>query len=76
MYIISPELTGFVLIFIPLSAIFISIVGKSLKRKSLKVQKEQGLFISLVDETLNGLKIVKMLLKLTSYSTICYIDFK
>lgn len=60
MYIISPELTGFVLIFIPLSAIFISIVGKSLKRKSLKVQKEQGLFISLVDETLNGLKIVKI----------------
>ena len=60
MYIISPELTGFVLVFIPLSAIFISIVGKSLKRKSLKVQKEQGLFISLVDETLNGLKIVKI----------------
>jgi len=60
MYIISPELTGFVLIFIPLSAFFISIVGKSLKRKSLKVQKEQGLFISIVDETLNGLKIVKI----------------
>ena len=60
MYLISPELTGFVLIFIPLSAFFISIVGKSLKRKSLKVQKEQGLFISLVDETLNGLKIVKI----------------
>ena len=60
MYLISPELTGFVLIFIPLSAFFISIVGKSLKGKSLKVQKEQGLFISLVDETLNGLKIVKI----------------
>ena len=60
MYLISPELTGFVLIFIPLSAFFISIVGKSLKRKSLKVQKEQGLFMSLVDETLNGLKIVKI----------------
>lgn len=60
MYIISPELTGFVIIFIPLSAIIISIVGKSLKRKSLRVQKEQGLFISLVDETLNGLKIVKI----------------
>ena len=60
MYIISPELTGFVIIFIPLSAIIISIVCKSLKRKSLRVQKEQGLFISLVDETLNGLKIVKI----------------
>lgn len=60
MYIISPELTGFVIIFIPISAIFISVVGKSLKRQSLKVQKEQGLFISLVDETLNGLKIVKI----------------
>jgi len=60
MYIISPELTGFVIIFIPISAIFISVVGKSLKRQSMKVQKEQGLFISLVDETLNGLKIVKI----------------
>ena len=60
MYIISPELTGFVIIFIPVSAIFISVVGKSLKRQSLKVQKEQGLFISMVDETLNGLKIVKI----------------
>ena len=60
MYIISPELTGFVIIFIPISAIFISVVGKSLKRQSLKVQKEQGLFISLVDETLNGLKILKI----------------
>jgi len=60
MYIISPELTGFVIIFIPISAIFISVVGKSLKRQSLKVQKEQGLFISMVDETLNGLKIVKI----------------
>ena len=60
MYIISPELTGFVIIIIPISAIFISVVGKSLKRQSMKVQKEQGLFISLVDETLNGLKIVKI----------------
>ena len=60
MYLISPELTGFVIIFIPLTAFIISIVGKSLKRKSLKVQKEQGLFISIVDETLNGLKIIKI----------------
>ncbi len=60
MYLISPELTGFVIIFIPLTAFIISIVSKSLKRKSLKVQKEQGLFISIVDETLNGLKIIKI----------------
>ena len=45
MYIISPELTGFVIIFIPISAIFISVVGKSLKRQSLKVQKLEELYL-------------------------------
>ena len=60
MFIISPKLSLFVIIFIPLCGFVISVVGKSLRRKSLKVQKEQGQFISLVDETLSGMKILKI----------------
>src|SRR5690606_4576680 len=48
-----------VLTFIPVSGFIISKVGKSLKRKSDRAQKEQGLFLSLIEETLGGLKIIK-----------------
>ena len=59
MFLISSKLTLFVFIFIPVSGFLISLIGKSLKRKSDKVQKEQGLFLSIVDETLGGLKVIK-----------------
>lgn len=59
MFLISPKLSIFVLIFIPLSGFVISLIGKSLKRNSNKVQKEQGFFLSIVDETLSGLKVIK-----------------
>ena len=59
MILINSKLALFVFIFIPISGLIISVIGKWLKRKSNKVQKEQGLFLSLVDETLNGLKIIK-----------------
>ncbi len=59
MFLISAKLTLFVFIFIPVSGFFISLIGKSLKRKSGKVQKEQGIFLSIVEETLSGLKIIK-----------------
>ena len=59
MLVISVKLTVFVFIFIPISGIIISRIGKSLKRKSDKVQKEQGVFLSILEETLTGLKIIK-----------------
>jgi len=59
MFVISAKLSIFVLIFIPLSGFVISLIGKSLKRNSNKVQKEQGYFLSIVDETLSGLKVIK-----------------
>jgi len=59
MFLISSKLTIFVFIFIPVSGFLISLIGKSLKRKSNKVQKEQGFFLSIVDETLSGLKVIK-----------------
>jgi subfamily B ATP-binding cassette protein MsbA len=59
MLVISPKLTLFVFIFIPISGFLISLIGKSLKQKSDKVQQEQGLFLSTLEETLGGLKIIK-----------------
>ena len=59
MLAISVKLTIFVFIFIPVSGIIISQIGKSLKRRSDKVQQEQGYFLSILEETLGGLKIIK-----------------
>ncbi|WP_339917718.1 ABC transporter ATP-binding protein [Yeosuana marina] len=59
MLIISVKLTVFVFIFIPLSGVIISRIGKSLKRKSDRVQKEQGSILSILEETLTGLRIIK-----------------
>ncbi|GGD29661.1 ABC transporter ATP-binding protein [Flavobacterium orientale] len=59
MFTISAKLTLFVFIFIPISGFIISRVGKSLKKKSDRAQKEQGYFLSIVDETLSGLKVIK-----------------
>jgi len=59
MLLISVKLTIFVFVFIPVSGFIISRIGKSLKRHSDKVQKEQGFFLSILEETLGGLKIIK-----------------
>jgi subfamily B ATP-binding cassette protein MsbA len=56
---ISWKLTLFVFIFIPISGFIISKIGKSLKGKSSKAQQENGQLISIVEESLSGLKVVK-----------------
>ena len=59
MFNIDVNLSLFVLLFIPISGLIISSIGKALKRKSDRVQKEQGDFLSIIEETLGGLTIVK-----------------
>ena len=59
MFLISFKLTAFVLIFIPISGFIISLIGRSLKATSTLVQNEQSEFLSITEETLNGLKIIK-----------------
>lgn len=59
MFLISAKLTVFVFIFIPISGYIISLIGKSLKKQSDDVQREQGEFLSVVEETLGGLKVIK-----------------
>ena len=59
MFITSVKLTIFVFLFIPISGFIISAIGKKLKKHSQNVQKEQGVFLSTVEETLSALKIIK-----------------
>ena len=59
MLALSVNLTIFVFIFIPIAGMIISIIGKRLKKQSDAVQKEQGFFLSIIEETLGGLRVIK-----------------
>ena len=59
MLYLSPKLTLFVFVFIPISGLVISMVGKRLKKQSSRAQGEQGIFLSVIEETLGGLKVIK-----------------
>ncbi|WP_310556369.1 ABC transporter ATP-binding protein [Flavobacterium sp.] len=59
MFSLSVKLTIFVFLFIPVSGFIISRLGKNLKSKSERAQAESGYFISILEETLSGMKVVK-----------------
>ena len=57
--ILSPELTGFLLLFFPVSGLIIGRIGRSLKRKSAIAQQKQGAILSTIEETLGGIRVIK-----------------
>jgi len=59
MLMISPQLTLFVFVFLPISGFIISMIGKKLKSQSNQAQEENSHFLSIVEETLSSLKIIK-----------------
>ena len=59
MLMLSWKLTIFVLVFLPISGLIISSIGKKLKAKSTIAQQENAYFLSVVEETLSSLKIIK-----------------
>jgi subfamily B ATP-binding cassette protein MsbA len=59
MLLLSPQLTLFVLLILPISGYIIGRIGKTLKQASTKAQELQGLINSMVDETISGIRIVK-----------------
>jgi ATP-binding cassette, subfamily B, bacterial MsbA len=59
MVVLSPQLTLFALILLPLSGIMIGRIGKSLRRSSSKRQEKMGTLLSMMEETLGGLRIIK-----------------
>ena len=56
---ISPQLTVFVIILFPLAGILIGYIGKSLKNSSKKGQDKLAYIMSIIDENIFGLRIIK-----------------
>ena len=59
LFVISPSLTVFVLVLLPISGFIIGRIGKSLKRTSDKGQYKMGILLSMIEETISGLRIIK-----------------
>lgn len=57
--IISPQLTLFVFILLPISGFIIGRIGKNLKHVSTLTQQNLGNLLANVEETLGGLRIIK-----------------
>lgn len=55
----SPELTLFSLILLPVTALIISVIGKSLKRTAKQGQEQMGVVYSMMEESLGGIRIIK-----------------
>ncbi len=59
MFILSVHLTLFVLILLPISGLIIGSIGKNLRSTSFRGQKKMGTMLSIIEETLTGLRIIK-----------------
>ena len=59
MLLISPQMTLFLLLFLPVTGFLIGKIGKSLRRHSNIVQEQLGKMLSVMDETLTGMRVIK-----------------
>lgn len=67
---ISPQLVLISLVTLIPAGFLINIIGKSLKRNSIKGQRQMGLLVSGIEESINGLRIIK------AFNAIDYADTK
>ena len=56
---ISPELTLFVILILPVSGYVVGSIGKSLKKTSEDGQDQMGVLMAMMEETITGLRIIK-----------------
>jgi subfamily B ATP-binding cassette protein MsbA len=59
LFYLSPQLTLFLLIFIPIIGFVIGRISRSLKKQSLEAAIKYGESVSILDETLGGLRVIK-----------------
>lgn len=57
--VISPQLTLFVFILLPVAGLLIGRIGKNLRKHSFKGQRRLGFLLSTLEETLGALRIIK-----------------
>lgn len=55
----SPQLTVFVFVLLPVVSLLITRIGKSLKKSSNQAQQQVGAILSQTEEDLSGLKVIK-----------------
>jgi subfamily B ATP-binding cassette protein MsbA len=56
---LSPQLTLFVLLMVPIVGVVLGLIAKSLKRTSGKAKEQLGTLLSMMEEMLGGLRIIK-----------------
>ncbi len=59
MLAISTKLTLYILVLLPIAALFIAIISRSLKGSARKAKETLGSLVSLIEETLGSIKVVK-----------------
>jgi subfamily B ATP-binding cassette protein MsbA len=59
LFVVSPHLTLFGIILLPITALFIGKIGHSLRRTSSKAQSKLGVLLSIIEESISGLRIIK-----------------
>jgi ATP-binding cassette, subfamily B, bacterial MsbA len=57
--VLSPALTLWILLFLPITALVIGLVGRSLRKKSTRNQILAGRIMSAFEETISGIRIIK-----------------
>lgn len=59
MIVLSPQLTLFLLIFLPVAGFILGRIGRSLKKENKQVLQQFGQIFSTIEETLGGMRIIK-----------------
>lgn len=57
--IISPNLTLFVILLLPIAGLIISFLSRKLRKRTVKAKERLGLIFSHVEESISGLRIIK-----------------
>lgn len=59
LFFLNYKLTLFVLILLPFAAVIIGFLGVKLKKNSAEAQSKMGMILSMIEETLSGIRIIK-----------------
>ncbi len=59
MIVLSPQLTLFLILFLPVAGLIIGRIGRSLKKQSTQVQEKLGGILSTIEETVSGIRVIK-----------------
>ena len=59
MIVLSPQLTLFLMLLLPIAGFIIGRIGRSLKKQSTMLQEKLAAILSTIEETLSGIRVIK-----------------